>query len=97
MIQEQQTGTIERITDRRFGFIRIDGERRNIFFHAKDVQRGLRFDEIEQGDRVSFSTTTTDKGLAAIGVDIIGRPVASLPHGTGDDADDNTYDWGQRA
>ncbi len=43
----QQTGTIERLTHRGYGFIRIDGERKNLFFHATGLQRGLRFNEIE--------------------------------------------------
>jgi len=85
----QQTGTVESLTDRGFGFIRVDGTRSSIFFHATGLQRGLRFNDLEEGDRVSFETTTTDKGLAAIDVEIISRPLASLPHGA---ADEDTYD-----
>ncbi len=91
----QQTGTVERLTDRGFGFIRVDGTRSSIFFHATGLQRGLRFNDLEEGDRVSFETTVTDKGLAAVGVEVIGRPLASLPHGAGKEED--TYDWGQSA
>jgi len=43
---------------------------------------------------VSFATTTTDKGPAAIDVEIIGRPLASRPHGADDE---DVYDWGESA
>jgi cold shock CspA family protein len=91
----QQTGTIERLTDRGFGFIRIDGERKGLFFHATGLRRGLRFNELEEGDEVTFTTTETDRGPAAVDVEVIGRPLASRPHGAADS--DNVYDWGQSA
>jgi len=37
---------------------------------------------------------TRPNSVAAVGVEIIGRPLASLTHGTGED---DTYDWGQSA
>jgi cold shock CspA family protein len=88
----QQTGTIERLSDRGYGFIRVQGERKNTFFHATGVRPGLRFTDLEEGDSVTFTTTETDRGPAAIDVEVIGRPLASLPHGRGED--DNVYDWG---
>ncbi len=92
----QQTGTIERLTDKGYGFIRIDGERKGLFFHATGLRRGLRFNELEEGDRVTFETTTTDRGPAAIDVEVIGRLLSSRPRGAGDD-DGESYDWGQSA
>lgn len=93
MTQEQETGTIQRLTDRGFGFIRPKGASRNIFFHASAL-RGVQFRGLEEGDAVAFETTTTDRGPAAVGVEVIGRPLASLPQGAGDDDDANVYDWG---
>ncbi len=58
------------------------------------MRGGLRFDEIEEGDSVSFVLTETDKGEAAIDVEIVGRPLASLPHGAGDE---DVYDGGAEA
>ncbi len=92
----QQMGTVERLTDKGYGFIRTDGERTSVFFHARGLQQGLRFSEIEEGDQVSFTATTTDKGQTAIDVEIIGRPLASLPHGAADADDEDTYDWDQQ-
>ncbi len=37
---------------------------------------------------------TTDKGQAAVDVDVIGRPLAAGSHGAGDD-DGESYDWGE--
>ncbi len=37
---------------------------------------------------------TRPNSVAAVGVEIIGRPLTSLPHGAGED---DTYDWGQSA
>lgn len=91
MTQEQQTGTVERLTDKGYGFIEIDGERKNVFFHATGVERGVRFDEIEEGDAVAFTLAQTDKGVAAVGVNIVGRPLASLPTWPTDS--DDSYDW----
>jgi len=95
MTQQQQTGTIERLTDKGYGFIRTDAERTSVFFHARGLQQGLRFNEIEEGDQVCFTSITTDKGQTAIDVEIIGRPLASLPGGAADA--DNVYDWGESA
>ncbi len=80
----QQTGTIERLAERGYGFIKPAGERRTIFFHATGLRPGLRFTAVEVGDSVSFVLTETDKGEAAIDVEIVGRPLASLPHSAGD-------------
>ncbi len=47
-------GTIRTIRDDRgFGFIRPDGERDDIFFHA-DAVEGTPFDQLREGERVEF-------------------------------------------
>jgi len=54
------SGTIDRlVTDRGFGF--IDG----YFFHASDLQAGLRFDELQLGDQLLFEVEETSKGKCA--------------------------------
>jgi len=50
----QQTGTIERLAEHGYGFIKPDGERRTVFFHATSMRGRLRFNDVEVGDRVSF-------------------------------------------
>lgn len=61
------TGTIKTLTDRGFGFIARDGEVKDLFFHSKDLS-GVTFDELKQGDTVSFQIQEGDKGLSAVNV-----------------------------
>ena len=61
------TGTIKTLTDRGFGFISREGEAKDLFFHSKDLN-GVTFDELKQGDTVSFEVVQGDKGPAAVNV-----------------------------
>lgn len=61
------TGTIKKLTERGFGFIAVEGQEKDLFFHSKSLV-GVQFTELKEGDTVSFETETTDKGPAAINV-----------------------------
>jgi CspA family cold shock protein len=61
------TGTIKTLTDRGFGFISREGEAKDLFFHSKDLQ-GVTFDELKQGETVSFEVAQGDKGPSAVNV-----------------------------
>ncbi len=61
------TGTIKTLTDRGFGFISREGEAKDLFFHSKDLN-GVTFDELRQGDNVSFEVQQGDKGPSAVNV-----------------------------
>ena len=61
------TGTIKTLTDRGFGFIAREGEAKDLFFHSKDLN-GVTFDELKQGDTVSFEVQEGEKGLSAVNV-----------------------------
>ena len=61
------TGTIKTLTDRGFGFIAREGETKDLFFHSKDLN-GVTFDELKQGDTVSFEVAQGDKGPSAVNV-----------------------------
>lgn len=56
-------GTIKRITDRGFGFI-DDGTGRDMFFHSSSVQQ-VRFDELSEGQRVTYDLGKGPKGPCA--------------------------------
>ena len=62
-------GTIKRLTDRGFGFIETD-RGKDLFFHMSAVE-GVRFDELQQGQRVTYTEGQGDKGPRAENV----RPV----------------------
>ena len=61
------TGTIKTLTDRGFGFISREGEAKDLFFHSKDLN-GVTFDQLKQGDSVSFEVQQGDKGPSAVNV-----------------------------
>jgi CspA family cold shock protein len=56
-------GTIKRLTDKGFGFIDRGGEK-DLFFHMSAVE-GVRFEDLKQGQRVSFTEGQGPKGPRA--------------------------------
>ncbi len=61
-------GVIEKLTDKGFGFIKVEGVEKSVFFHASKM-RGVKFDELRVGDPVTFDEIVyNDKGQSAIGV-----------------------------
>ena len=66
-IENHMTGTIKTLTDRGFGFISREGEVKDLFFHSKDLN-GVTFDELRQGDTVTFEVSQGEKGPAAVNV-----------------------------
>lgn len=61
------TGTIKRLTDKGFGFITAEGLQKDLFFHSNSLV-GITFDELKEGDTVSFETEESPKGLNATNV-----------------------------
>ena len=59
-------GTIKKLTDKNFGFIAQEGGD-DLFFHANNLE-GVDFDQLREGDMVSFEIEKTDKGNAAVNV-----------------------------
>ncbi len=58
-------GTIKKkVTDRGFGFIAREGEAKDLFFHSKDLN-GVTFEELNEGDSVTFEVVDGDKGPSA--------------------------------
>lgn len=62
-----KTGTISRLTDRGFGFITIEGEEKDLFFHANEVQ-GIDYNDLREGDTVTFDVVDGPKGPSASNV-----------------------------
>lgn len=56
-------GKIKRVTDRGFGFI-DDGSDKDMFFHSSSVTDG-RFDELQEGQLVSYDVGQGPKGPRA--------------------------------
>ena len=62
-------GTIKRITDMGFGFINTGGPK-DMFFHSSNVE-GCTFDDLQEGQRVSYNEGMGPKGPRAENV----RPI----------------------
>lgn len=61
-------GIIKKLTDRGFGFIAIEGESNDLFFHGKSLV-DAQFDSLRVGDKVSFDLDANGpKGPAAVNV-----------------------------
>ncbi len=61
-------GTIKNlVTEKGFGFITVDGEDKDLFFHKNEVQ-GVTFEELQKGDRLSFEKADSPKGPNAVNV-----------------------------
>ena len=56
-------GTIKKLTDKGFGFISTGGSK-DLFFHSKELQ-GVQFDELREGQKVSFTAGQGPKGPCA--------------------------------
>jgi len=60
-------GTIKTINERGFGFITVEGEAKDLFFHSNSLV-GVRFDELREGDVVTFEKEESPKGMNAVNV-----------------------------
>lgn len=56
-------GTIKRIMDKGFGFIET-GADKDLFFHSSNVE-GASFDELREGQRVTYNEGRGQKGPCA--------------------------------
>ena len=55
------TGTIKRkVADKGFGFITAEGLGQDLFFHSNSLV-GVTFDELKEGDSLSFEVETVMK------------------------------------
>ncbi|MAX38386.1 MAG: cold-shock protein [Gimesia sp.] len=62
-------GTIKKLTDKGFGFIDL-GNGEDMFFHSSNLD-GVSYDELQEGQRVSFDKGQGPKGPRAENVKVI--------------------------
>jgi CspA family cold shock protein len=67
-------GTIARVTDRGFGFIRQDQGGEDLFFHSSALV-GVTFDELQRGDAVQYDSEPDPRGRGnrAVNVQRVGQ------------------------
>ena len=56
-------GTIKKLIDKGFGFIKTDGTK-DLFFHSSSLQ-GVEFEELQVGQKVSYTEGQSPKGPCA--------------------------------
>jgi cold shock protein len=62
-------GTIKRVTEKGFGFIE-DGSGKDMFFHMSALE-GAQFEDLREGQKVSFNVGEGPKGPRAENVRLI--------------------------
>ena len=60
-------GVIKKKTDKGFGFITVEGQEKDMFFHSNSLV-DVTFDELQEGDKVTFDVQDTQKGPSASNV-----------------------------
>lgn len=62
-----QEGTIARLTDRGFGFIKQEDAEKDLFFHSNEL-KNVQFNDLREGDKVTFEIAEGPKGLNAVNI-----------------------------
>ncbi len=57
-------GKISRLMDRGYGFIAPEDGEKDIFFHSSELV-GVEFNDLAEGDEVTFELVESDKGPKA--------------------------------
>jgi cold shock protein len=57
----------KKVADKGFGFISIEGNDKDLFFHSNSLV-DVTFDELKEGDSVTFDVEDSPKGKNAVNV-----------------------------
>lgn len=61
------TGVIKTLKEKGFGFIAAEGQAKDLFFHMNGLV-GVSFNDLREGDAVTFEIEQTEKGPSAVNV-----------------------------
>jgi cold shock protein len=62
-------GVIKRLMDKGFGFISVEGEENDLFFHMNDLV-GVQFNDLQEGQAVTFEKGDSHKGPKAVEIQL---------------------------
>ena len=60
-------GVVKKKMDKGYGFIAVDGQAKDLFFHGNSLV-GVSFDELKEGDTVTFDMEQSPKRPNAVNV-----------------------------
>jgi len=60
-------GVVKKKMDKGFGFIAVEGQPKDVFFHGNSLV-GVTFDALNEGDAVTFEMEDSPKGPNAVNV-----------------------------
>lgn len=63
-------GIIKKVTKDGYGFIGVEGQEKDVFFHSKGLVN-VRFDDLHEGERVSFDIEDGARGPSAVNVQLV--------------------------
>ncbi len=65
-------GTIKKIVrDKGFGFVVPENGQKDLFFHVNDMQPGVDFDSLQEGQMLEFDIADSQKGPKAANVRLV--------------------------
>jgi CspA family cold shock protein len=62
-----QNGEIAKVMEQGYGFIKAEGQEKDLFFHFSDLQ-DVNFDDLKEGDAVTFEVADGQKGPSAVNI-----------------------------
>jgi CspA family cold shock protein len=62
-----QEGIVATKNEKGFGFIKVEGREKDLFFHRNEL-KNVSFEELREGDKVSFEVGDSPKGPNAVNV-----------------------------
>ena len=62
------TGVIKQLKENRFGFIKVKGQDKDIFFHVSGLNPNMQWEELKIDQRVQFELEDTPKGKKAVDI-----------------------------
>ncbi len=82
-------GTIKRLMEQGFGFIKAEEEEKDLFFHRNDLE-GVGFSSLKEGQEVEFEMGQDRKGRTAAVKVRLAHPEGDDSDGDGDDSGDDS-------
>jgi cold shock protein len=62
-----QKGTIAGLNEKGFGFIKVEGMEKDLFFHSNELTNAS-FDDLRVGDTLEFEVADSPKGKNAVSI-----------------------------